>query len=785
MLPAAAALALAGLFAQPGETSAAVASPAGASPQRGRYAGRLLSEVLRGLEGAGLTLVFTSELVRPEMRVQKEPAAREPRRILDEILAPFGLEAREGAPGVLVIVARARGGERTAIAGKVPDVPALYIHDEMIVRPSRLEILEARPGSAFSLDREAIESLPHLGGDLFRTAPLLPGVAGNDVSAQFSVHGGRRDEVRIVLDGQELFAPFHLADYDSALSIVPAHTLAGATLTTGAFPAAEGDRMSGVLDLRTLEPAAGRETTLGLSVLDLLASSSARSADGRRAWLLSGRRGSLDLARRAIGAERPRYWDALGKVSIATDRGQWTGRALAASDRLSVADTSERDGFERLDNAYRSRYLWLTNETAWRGELLVETIGSWARVETDRAGRGGDEEGGHLLLDRRDLTVASLGQSASLGLGARNLLKWGYEARRYDVSFDYAKRVDPDIVVIAPPGAEPLAAQGFSGPLQGNHFAVWTSDQATLGGLTAELGLRYDRHTASGDRLVSPRLSLGWRAGEHTVLRAAWGRFFQSQRPYELAIEEGARSLRRAELSEHRVLGFERLFDRGPLGLDSLRIELFERRIDDPRPRLENLLEPINFFPEIEPDRVRVAPESSAARGLEILVRGKPRPGLSFWLAYSLSRATDRIGGETVPRPLDQRHAVTLDADFRLPRDWSLNLAWRYHTGWPTTPVAIESVPSPSDPDEATLAALFGRLDSRRLGAYHRLDLRASRRFDLRAGKLTAFLDVQNLYDRQNPSGFDLAIDPEAGIVGLRAESWPGIFPSLGVTWTW
>ena len=88
--------------------------------------------------------------------------------------------------------------------------------------------------------------------------------------------------MRVLLDGQELYEAYHLKDYDNALSFVSAGALASASLTTGAYPASHGDRMSGVLDLRTVDPPDGRRYVLGLSVLDALASSAGLVRRGPR-----------------------------------------------------------------------------------------------------------------------------------------------------------------------------------------------------------------------------------------------------------------------------------------------------------------------------------------------------------------------------------------------------------------------------------------------------------------------------------------------------------------------
>ncbi len=734
------------------------------------------------IEGVVLALGGRQGLAGAAVRVVErrlEARTREDGRFSFPALEPGDYTLEAAAPGYLpqrVAGVAARAGSSRRVVFRLH--PEVYVYDEIVVRPSRLSLLDERPDSSFSLGREEIESLPHLGGDLFRAVSLLPGVAANDVSAQFSVHGGRRDEVRIVLDGQELYGAFHLKDYDNALSLVPAQALAGASLTTGAYPVDQGDRMSGVLDLRTTDPPAGRQLVLGLSVLDALASSSGRFAESRGAWLLTGRRGSLDLAEKAVGAENPRFWDVLGKAELATDLGDVSARALTAGDGLTLDKSGDGGEFERLDNEYRSTYGWLTHQAT--GErLLVETIGSWARLQADRGGAARDEEVRHELRDRRTLDVAGLAQTWSLQPGERHLPGWGVEARRYDAAFDYAKELDPEIEVIAPFSPPRPEEHRFDGALRGEHLGLWASDRVSLRDrLTAELGVRYDRHTATGDTLLSPRVSLGWRLGESGVARAAWGWFFQSHRPYELQVEDAQTALSPAERSEHWVLGYERLLHR--FSVDSVRVELFRRGIEDPRPRYESLLEPVNFFPETEPDRVRIAPERSTAEGIEILLRGSRGERFDAWLAYSYARAEDRLVGAWVPRSLDQPHTLTLDLNFRLPRRWDLNLAWRYHTGWPATPVGAVLIQDPEDPEEEPeLAAVFGALNSERLPVYHRLDLRASRRL----GRLTFFVDVQNLYNRRNLAGFDVELDEDAGTVRLREEHWPGFFPSLGITW--
>src|SRR5262245_14101069 len=80
-----------------------------------RFAGRPLADALRVLQAGGLKIVFSSELVRPEMHVLEEPRGS-PRRMLEAMLRPHGLEVKEGPGGTLLVV-RARKPTRAAPAG--------------------------------------------------------------------------------------------------------------------------------------------------------------------------------------------------------------------------------------------------------------------------------------------------------------------------------------------------------------------------------------------------------------------------------------------------------------------------------------------------------------------------------------------------------------------------------------------------------------------------------------------------------------------------------------------
>jgi hypothetical protein len=260
-----------------------------------------------------------------------------------------------------------------------------------------------------------------------------------------------------------------------------------------------------------------------------------------------------------------------------------------------------------------------------------------------------------------------------------------------------------------------------------------------------------------------------------------WGRFNQSQRLYELQVEDGETELQPAERSEHRIVSFEHELERFGAGPLLFRVELYERRIRGPRVRYENLFDPISTIPELESDRIRIAPTSSRARGVELLFQGHATRDLDWIWSYSYAEVFDHLEGERVPRGIDQPHTIALALRYRTPWHWQLDLTAEVHTGWPTTAVTARSVDGEIVPE---LGPLYGE----RLPDYRRLDLRASRAWQAWGGELSFFVSLQNLTDEENVRGYAVRFEEvpsEGGPSGVRTvlepEHWGGILPNLGL----
>ena len=65
------------------------------------------------------------------------------------------------------------------------------------------------------------------------------------------------------------------------------------------------------------------------------------------------------------------------------------------------------------------------------------------------------------------------------------------------------------------------------------------------------------------------------------------------------------------------------------------------------------------------------------------------------------------------------------------------------------------------------------------------MDLRATRSFPLKHGRLAIFVDVFNLYNHNNPQSYNYSLRYQNGVLSVNRSIEPLLprLPSLGATW--
>lgn len=617
----------------------------------------------------------------------------------------------------------------------------------VVISPSSFAALDAGPTPP-SINREQLGMMPQLAEDALRAATRFPGVTMNDFTARLQAIGGTGDDVLITLDGVELAEPYHLRAFGDVVSIVDVRAIQEMQLSTGGFGAQHGDRIAGVLAMRSIaaEPGPLRGDVTA-SALD--ASARAMAGIGTHgAWFAAARYGYPEKVLYRSGVEghlRSRYANAFAKMVLGSARDTLAVHALAAVDHFAfdpIEDPIQRGANDHV-------YLWTTGRLGLgrRGEL--RQILSFARsgsVRNESALNISDSIPFLSLFfpavrvnDVRETRVASAREDWRFEWSPRWVTSAGIALRSAATDFDYDLRRDSSGVLSGRRVLTTVSARALSG-----YAAVRVSPHpATI----LEIGDRFDRQERTNESIMSPRLLFAYSIDSRTTMRFAIGRYAQFQRPYELAIADTLLALDRADRAVESGLELEQGY---PHGLRA-RIGAYARNYDRVRPRYVGLVPASMSLFEADPYAlVRLAPDRRVARRLGLTVEMPQARPFAWRAAYSWSRASDRIGGTTYPAPFDQRHGAHVDGTLK--HRWGqLGGTWQFHSGWPMT---LQTFALNIDADTSLrLTRIIGPHNGWRLGAYQRLDVRAQRTWQLRTDRaqFTLFGDVLNVFDKQNP----------------------------------
>ncbi|MCA9758995.1 MAG: TonB-dependent receptor [Candidatus Eisenbacteria bacterium] len=707
--------------------------------------------------------------------------------------------------------------------------------DEVVVSPGTYSMMGRQTSIRQTLSAEDIEIMGWA-EDVTRAVQRIPGTSADEFSAQFAIRGGDPDEVLVLLDGMQVYKPFHQKDFGGGLfSTIDIETIGNVDLLTGGFSAEHGDRISGVLDLQTKSPGSRtdrpgslaaheggnrespapgslespkrvkRTSSIGLSLMNVRGFSMGPVGDGRGSYLVSARRGYLDIVNKLMKNEfklRPTYYDLFGKLSYPIHSNHELGvYGFLANDSYQLHERvmePETDWYniDWSDTKYGNAYAWASLTSKLPHRVRARTLLYGGRVTQRRAWEVFDDDPqAHLnsgtLHDKRDLDLFGLKQDWTYPASAKALVKVGFDVKRLAATYDYAKDIRNEQITAS--DSLTIQEESFSAspsPDGRQVGAYATVRLQVLPRLTAEAGVRYDEATHSGDQLWSPRLGLSQRIGNRTTLRAGWGKYRQVQGIDDLDIQYGDAMFHPAEEAEHFVVGVEHEFESGL----SARLEGYRKDMTNVRDSYYSFRDIDEFFPEARDDLIHLTMDGAKAEGIELLLRNKAGERFTWWLSYVYADAKENVvaidyGGPMIqrtgwlPRVWDQRQTVNLDANYRLSDRWQFSFAWKYRTGWPSTDFTVARVERP----DGTFAYYhdLGEFRGTRVPSYQRLDARVNRKFRTSHGTISTFLQVINLYNHMNVIRYDhdiLQSNDQTFKAEIGEETWFGILPFLGVS---
>jgi outer membrane receptor protein involved in Fe transport len=279
------------------------------------------------------------------------------------------------------------------------------------------------------------------------------------------------------------------------------------------------------------------------------------------------------------------------------------------------------------------------------------------------------------------------------------------------------------------------------------------------GGLSVTPGLRIERYGAD-DIAVEPRVASELAFGAWTA-RATLGRFSRTQDTVEIAADH-----LRAERATQASAGIERRFGDGVrVGVTAFASWLDRLAVYDPIRATET--DPLAGYTNAG---------TGTVRGLEVRAE-LHRDNVYGWLAYTFSQSRRVDGPGAMERAFDQDqpHNLVAVGSYRRGR-WRFGARFRLASGVPDTPITGSVYVADLD----TYRPLYGKTNSVRLPSTHQLDLRVDRELVQHPMRLTAYLDLANVYANPRVSGYAYNFDyrerseatelPLTPSIGLRGE---------------
>ncbi len=623
------------------------------------------------------------------------------------------------------------------------------------------------------LAAEEIAKMPGTNGDALRAVTSLPGVARPPgLSGELAIRGSAPRDTQVFFDGIPVPLAYH---FGGLSSVVPSEALESIQMIPSNFGPQYGRAHGGIIDAKLRAPRSDRWG--GLLQLDLLdARILAEGPAGKSTRVMVGARRSwvdawLGPMLRASGAgvtAAPVYYDYQAMVEHdltpdttlrlallgSDDRMELTMKTPTDSDPATGGEMSMNMGFARLHASATSH---LNQDITWENTLALGTVRE-------------DFVSGPISLD---LTSRSVNARSDF----RMRLTEGVAAT---VGLD-VEWADYDITLIAP------AMDYETGESSGPVFGRPSTRLATTGQLTRpaaytlfELqptrqltllpGVRVDYATETQKTTTDPRLGARYElqpGAYRTTLKAGVGLFHEPPAPYE-SIEPLGNGSVHPSRAVHYSLGIEqRVAEALEISVEGFYKDL--QRLVVAVPDAQG--SPSGLFYR---NRGR-----GRAYGTETMIRYDAKGRFFGWLAYTLSRS-ERSDDPSLPLErfsFDQTHILTALGSYRLGAGWQLGARFRYVTGSPYTPTRGGMM----DYDAGAYAPVQSRKEySARLPAFHQLDVRIDKTWQFDAWKLQAYLDVQNVYNRQNVEAMSNNYDysrtstvsglPFLPIIGVRGE---------------
>ena len=610
--------------------------------------------------------------------------------------------------------------------------------------------------SAQSLSYEEIRRAAGAIGDVLRLTQALPGVAiTNDQRNDLVVRGGSPSENLVLIDNIEIPSLNHFGAQNTSggpISMLNTEFLSDASFFSGGFSAQYGNRLSSVLDISMREGSRERfsaDLEMGIAGFGAIVEG---PISEKGSYMFSLRRSYLEFLEGAIGLTAvPEYWNLNAKMVYQLNpSNKLTLISLGGIDDIQFVvdpDDLEDPSLENTDFGG-----WQTiNGINWQHLISPTVFGNLALSDAMYAYNNEvfDEElGNQLTFRQRDIEgVTSLRYGLTILPRRIGEFRVGFDARVLRANYD----LQLPLGVLSPLNPEPVRLNPISlderfSTTQAGAYAEFSPKISTR--LTLNIGGRYEYFDFIEASRISPRASLRFALHPAVNLNASWGHYYQMPSLVFLNADPVNKDLKPMR-ADHYIAGLS-FFPR-----DDIRITAegyIKEYADYPVSTQFETLTLANTGDDFGVNNLLFPMTSEGngiSRGLEIYAQKKMTNNFYGQISYSYSQTEHQaLDGVRRPASFDIPHTFTILGGYAF-GEWELSGKFTYASGRPFTPYLTDLS---TDQNRAILD--LSQVNAGRAPEYHRLDIRVDRRFNFTNWSLLAFLDLLNVYNRENIQQF-------------------------------
>jgi hypothetical protein len=274
--------------------------------------------------------------------------------------------------------------------------------------------------------------------------------------------------------------------------------------------------------------------------------------------------------------------------------------------------------------------------------------------------------------------------------------------------------------------------------------------------LGIDLGVRYEDVRWALDKVVQPRAVASLFLSSNVTLKAGYRRLYQHS--YSFLRNSAASFVFDQQYDDYR------LFEIGALGAkqaDHYSVSSEFKLAQHTRLSLEGYVKDYLQLPTWKTDAQGDLEDagnlgSGYARGIETVLEQSAVGGWSGWLTYALSWCRKQQGMDTMMYwdRYDRRHSFNLQVQKTFGPEWSIAATFHLNTGAAYTPLLYTQSPNQNNTADVrrghSAYVIEGEKNSARVPVYHRLDFKFSRELPKLPLHPHMYIEVINLYNRQN-----------------------------------